>query len=58
MTHWEYYMVCGRFGVDSKPGKQFLADLNALGREGWEVVGIAGDIMKGAALMKRPVSDG
>lgn len=52
VMRWEYRLI--RFGLGRKgPVDAFQAELNALGAEGWEAVGISGDMNGGTVLLKR-----
>ena len=53
---WEYIWVTGRFNRDKGPGKELQDELNRLGAEGWEAIGMNGDVLNGNVLLKRKVT--
>jgi hypothetical protein len=46
---WEYYVVY--FGTRSTHGAEFIAAMNELGSQGWELVGVSHDSL----FFKRPL---
>lgn len=55
---WEYHVLSGD-PTHKKIGPQFVEDLQALGRQGWEAVGYTsvGDLGRVQILLKRELPD-
>jgi hypothetical protein len=53
---WEYFVIDGK-PLDKKTGPKFMADLEALGRQGWEAVSQMPYLSSGhcQVLLKRPI---
>jgi hypothetical protein len=57
MTQWEYRIVVYKSMFGARLKRQHEDELNALGREGWELVGMAAESSAMSMVFKRPVSE-
>jgi len=58
MMKWEYRVLVVKSGWGAQLKQSHEEELNALGREGWELTGIAAEGAAMSMVFKRPISEG
>ena len=58
MTKWEYRVVVFKSGWGAQLKEEHEEKLNALGQEGWELVGMAAEGAAMSLVFKRPIGEG
>ena len=57
MTKWEYRVLVFKSGWGAQLKEAHEQDLNALGQEGWELVGMAAEGSAMSLVFKRPIGE-
>jgi hypothetical protein len=57
MTKWEYRVLVFKSGWSAQLKEKHEEDLNTLGQEGWELVGMAAEGAAISLAFKRPIGE-